>query len=289
MEPRLAARFILNEDWSVKASYARSTQFIHLLSNSGIGLPTDLWVPATRKVQPQKADQVAAGVVRTLFANAVEVSVEGYYKKMENLVEYREGANFLGTSDNNWQDKVTSGRGWSYGGEFFMQKKFGKTTGWVGYTLAWATRQFEELNAGEKFPYKYDRRHDISVVAVHQLKENISVSGTWVYGTGNAITLPEARYGIGNFEAVTDIGSRNKFRMAPFHRLDLSISQTKKKKWGEVVNSISIYNLYNRKNPYYIDFQRGYETQQGQPPEPGRFVQISLFPIIPSFTKSFKF
>ena len=287
LEPRLSARYILNEDWSVKASYARTRQFIHLLTNSGIGLPTDLWVPATKKVAPQLADQVAVGVVRTLFNNTVEVSVEGYYKKMDRLIEYQEGADFLGTTDNNWQDKVTAGEGWSYGGEFFVQKKFGKTTGWIGYTLAWATRQFPELNAGEKYPYKYDRRHDISFVVTHQLKDNISVSGTWVYGTGNSITLSEGRYSLGNFSYIEDIGSRNKFRMAPYHRLDLSISQTKKKKWGEVVNSISVYNAYNRKNPYFIDFQRGYDTGQGY--EEGKFVQYSLFPILPSFTKSFKF
>lgn len=287
-EPRLSARYLLNEDWTAKASYARTRQFIHLLTNSGIGLPTDLWVPATRNVAPQLADQVALGVVHTLFNNSLEISVEGYYKQMDNLVEYKEGADFLGTTDNNWQDKVTAGKGWSYGGEFFVQKKVGKTTGWIGYTLAWANRQFPELNAGEKFPYKYDRRHDISLVVSHQLKENISISGTWVYGTGNTVTLPEARYGIGSNQSVEDIGSRNKFRMAPYHRLDLSVNQTKKKKWGEVVNSFGIYNLYNRKNPYYVDFQRSYETVQGQR-TPGKFVQVSLFPLIPSFSKSFKF
>ena len=287
VEPRVSARYILNENWSAKASYARTRQFIHLLTNSGIGLPTDLWVPATKKVAPQLADQVAVGVVRTLFGDAVEVSLEGYYKKMDNLIEYREGADFLGTTDNNWQDKVTAGQGWSYGTEFFIQKKVGKTTGWIGYTLAWATRQFPELNAGEKFPYKYDRRHDMSIVVTHQLKDNISISGTWVYGTGNSITLSEARYGLGNFGYIEDIGSRNKFRMAPYHRLDLSVNQTKKKKWGEVVNSFGVYNVYNRKNPYYIDFQRGYDTGNGY--QKGKFVQISLFPIIPSFSKSFKF
>jgi hypothetical protein len=287
LEPRLSARYLVNEDWALKASYARTSQFIHLLTNSGIGLPTDLWVPATDKIKPQIADQVALGVTRTLFDEAVEVSVETYYKKMNRLIEYSEGADFLGTTDNNWQDKVTSGEGWSYGTEFFVQKKLGKTTGWVGYTLAWANRRFEELNGGEMYPYKYDRRHDISIVVTHQLKENITVSGTWVYGTGNAVTLAEARYGIGSYNTVADIGSRNKFRMAPYHRLDLSLNQTKKKSWGETVNSFSIYNAYNRKNPYFLYLDQGYDTGSGRPK--AVFKQVSLFPIIPSFSKSFKF
>ncbi|MFC5271793.1 TonB-dependent receptor [Adhaeribacter terreus] len=287
LEPRLSARFILNEDWSAKASYARTSQFIHLLTNSGINLPTDLWVPATGKIRPQLADQVAVGVTRTLFDEAVEVSIESYYKAMNHLIEYSEGADFLGTTDNDWQDKVTSGEGWSYGTEFFVQKKLGKTTGWVGYTLAWANRKFPELNGGEMYPYKYDRRHDISIVVSHQLKENITVSGTWVYGTGNAVTLAEARYGIGSYNTIEDIGSRNKFRMAPYHRLDLSLNQTKKKKWGETVNSFSIYNAYNRKNPYFLRLEEGYDIGNGRPT--AVFKQVSLFPILPSFSKSFKF
>ncbi|KAA9340850.1 TonB-dependent receptor [Adhaeribacter soli] len=287
LEPRLSARYLLTEDLALKASYAKTTQFIHLLTNSTIGLPTDLWVPATKKVKPQSAEQVALGLARTVFDDKFEVSLEGYYKKMNHLIEFNEGADFLGTTDNNWEDKVTSGQGWSYGMEFFIQKKLGKTTGWVGYTLAWATRKFPDLNNGEIYPYRYDRRHDVSIVVSHQLTEDIDVSGTWVYGTGNAVTLDEVQYYMGGSGPIGDSGSRNNFRMAPYHRIDFSLNQTKKKSWGEVVNSFGVYNAYNRKNPYFIYFDEGYSYGNGQ--RRPKFKQISLFPILPSFTKSFKF
>jgi hypothetical protein len=287
LEPRISGRYLLTEDLALKASYAKTNQFIHLLTNSTIGLPTDLWVPATKKVKPQSAEQIAMGLARTVFDDKFEVSLEGYYKKMSNLIEFNEGADFLGTTDNNWEDKVTSGQGWSYGLEFFVQKKLGRTTGWVGYTLAWANRKFAQLNNGEMYPYKYDRRHDISVVVSHKLSDEISLSGTWVYGTGNAITLDEARYYMGGAGEIGDSHSRNNFRMAPYHRIDFSISQTKKRKWGEIINTFGVYNAYNRKNPYFIYFDEGYSYSGGQ--SRPAFKQISLFPILPSFSKSFKF
>ncbi|UOQ67029.1 TonB-dependent receptor [Hymenobacter volaticus] len=199
VEPRVAARFLLTEDWALKASYARTAQFIHLLTNSGIGLPTDLWVPATNQIKPQRAQQVSVGAARTLrFKDEdYELSFESYYKPMRNLVEYREGASFLGTVDSDWESKVTSGKGWAYGGEFFIQKKSGRTTGWIGYTLAWSKRRFPDLNQGRIFPYKYDRRHDISVVAIHKFSPTFTLSGTWVYGTGNATTLSQGRFILG--------------------------------------------------------------------------------------------
>ncbi|HEX8429145.1 TonB-dependent receptor [Hymenobacter sp.] len=290
IEPRLAARFLLTEEWALKASYARTAQFIHLLTNSGIGLPTDLWVPATKIIKPQRAQQVSVGAARTLrFKDEdYELSFESYYKPMRNLVEYREGASFLGTVDSDWESKVTSGKGWAYGGEFFIQKKTGRTTGWIGYTLAWSKRRFPDLNQGRIFPYKYDRRHDISVVAIHKFSPTFTLSGTWVYGTGNATTLSQGRFLLGDGQEFEDYGERNSFRMAAYHRFDLDLSKTKKKKWGEVVNSFSIYNVYSRRNPYYLYFDPGYTDYQGNVQKPV-YRQVSLFPIIPSFSKAFKF
>jgi len=284
-EPRVSARYLLTEDWSLKAAYARTTQYVHLLTNSGIGLPTDLWVPATAKIKPQTAQQVSLGAARNLrFKNEdFELSFETYYKPMHNLIEFREGADFLGTSDDNYETKITSGDGWAYGGELFLQKKSGRTTGWVGYTLAWSNRRFAELNQGLTFPYKYDRRHDFKLVLIHEFTPTLTLSGTFVYGTGNATTLSQGRYALGPGESYEDYGTRNSYRMAPYHRLDLDLSHTKKKKWGEVVNSISVYNAYNRKNPYFIYLGRGAGEDKLS------YRQVSLFPILPSFSKTFKF
>jgi hypothetical protein len=291
LEPRLAARYLLTEEWALKAAYARTTQYIHLLTNSGIGLPTDLWVPATAQIAPQRAQQFSLGAARTVRfrEEEYELSVETYYKPMRHLIEYREGASFLGTTDSDWEDKVTSGRGWAYGGEFFLQKKTGRTTGWIGYTLAWSQRRFPDLNQGRLFPYKYDRRHDVSVVAMHKFSPTLALSGTWVYGTGNATTLSQGRFLVGEYQGFDDYGERNSFRMAAYHRFDLDLSKTKRKRWGEIVNSFSIYNVYSRRNPYYLYFQPGYVDGQGTVRQQPSYRQLSLFPIIPSFSKAFKF
>ena len=285
LEPRLAARLLLTEDWSLKGAYARTTQYVHLLTNSGIGLPTDLWVPATAKVKPQIAQQVSLGAARNLRIKNenFEVSFETYYKPMRNLIEFQEGADFVGISDGNYESKVTSGQGWAYGGELFLQKKSGKTTGWIGYTLAWSNRRFAELNQGQTFPYKYDRRHDFKLVVIHEFSPRLTLSGTFVYGSGNATTLSQGRYQLAPYETYEDYGTRNSYRMAPYHRIDLDLSHTKKKRWGEIVNSFSVYNAYNRKNPYFIYLSQGYGGSASV------YKQISLFPILPSFSKTFRF
>ncbi len=283
VEPRVAARYLVNNKLAIKASYAKTSQFIHLLTNSGIGLPTDLWVPATKLVKPQRASQVAVGAAQTILDGQYEVSVEGYYKTMRGIIEYKEGADFTSTTSNNWQDKVTGGKGWAYGAEFFIQKKVGSTSGWLGYTVSWANRQFTELNKGEKFPYRYDRRHDVSLVLFHELGRNWNFSSTWVYGTGNAVTLAETRYIIGRDEVADNYSSRNNYRMRAYHRLDLAFSKTKKKSWGEIVNTFSVYNAYSRQNPFYMYYGRGRDSDKAT------FRQVALFPIIPSFSKSFKF
>jgi hypothetical protein len=260
-----------------------------LLTNAGLGLPTDLWVPATARVKPQQAKQVALGVAKT-YRSTYEFSIEGYYKTMANLIEYSDGASFIDINSD-WQDKVaTGGIGNSYGTEVLMQKKAGNMTGWIGYTLSSTNRKFDQLNFGKWYPYKYDRRHDVSVAMSHNWNKKLDFSMAWVFGTGNAVTLPIAYY-TGPFQNspgqppyFSDIdyyGGRNAYRMRSYHRLDLSISFLKEKKWGERKWTIAVYNAYNRKNPFYIDSA----VRNGQ----RVFVQYSLFPVIPSIAYSFKF
>ena len=295
LEPRLAFNFGLPSGAAIKGSYTRMNQYIHLLTNSGIGLPTDLWVPSTAKVKPQKASQFALGVAQTF--KEIEITLEGYYKTMNQLIEYKEGATYLSIEDN-WQKKVISGKGESYGAELFLQKKYGKWNGWLGYTLAWNFRKFEEVNFGKRYPYRYDRRHDVNVVLVYTPKKGVEYSMGWVYGTGNAVSLPVSKYpGIEEYENVfyynnvNYYGGRNQFRMAAYHRLDISASWTKPKRWGERTWSIGAYNAYNRKNPFYIDKKSNtkYDPALGEYVSESKFVQYSLFPLIPSITYSFKF
>lgn len=286
IQPRIAGRYLLNEQLSLKVSYVQMAQFIHLLTNSGIGLPTDLWVPATDQVRPQTAQQWALGGAYN-WTSGYEISLEGYYKDMRNLIEYREGANFIDVNED-WQNKVAVGDGRSYGAELLIQKKQGRTTGWLGYTLSWTDRQFEELNFGERFPYKYDRRHDLGVAVVHQWRERIDLSATWVFGSGNAITLPTAIYsGRGNSffgGSIYDYGERNSYRMRAFHRLDASITFHKKTRWGKRAWVLGVYNAYSRRNPFYL-----YLDESSDPSRESQFRQVSLFPIIPSISYRFNF
>ena len=293
LQPRIATRYLLTDELSLKASYARMTQYIHLLTNSGVGLPTDLWVPATDSVPPQQSHQVALGLARN-YRGKYEISLEGYYKTMNNVIEYKEGASFA-EPGRDWQTLVEIGDGWSYGAELLLQKKTGKTTGWIGYTLSWTNRQFDNLNFGKAFPYKYDRRHDASIALVHQWRENREFSFTWVFGTGNAISVPRSLYageetsrsfsafdpGFFNSQEVLYYGDRNSYRMKSYHRLDASVTFRKKTRWGERAWVFGVYNAYSRKNPFFI-----YYDQFG---ERRGFKQFSLFPIIPSVSYRFEF
>ena len=288
VQPRLTARMLLNSGIALKASYSEMTQFIHLLSNGGIGLPTDLWVPTTDQIRPQEAWQAAVGAARTI--GKWEVSLEGYYKNMENLIEYEDGATFFNTSDD-WEEKVVSGDGTSYGVEFLLQKKTGRMTGWFGSTWSKTDRTFEQLNFGETYPYKYDRRIDISIVSSYKISDRISLSGTWVYGTGNAISLPDSKSyprvetenGIVSptYSEVEYYPERNNYRMRAYHRLDVGIAMSKKKKRGIRTWSLGFYNFYSQRNPFYMERQY---TENGE-----RFVQYSLFPILPYFNYKFEF
>jgi hypothetical protein len=289
-QPRISARYLLTDDLSAKASYSSMAQYIHLLTNSNLGLPTDLWVPSTDLLRPQKSHQVAVGMAHN-FVETYELSLEGYYKTMDNVMEYKEGASVFDVS-NQWEDKVLLGEGRSYGVEVFAQKKTGSFTGWIGYTLSWSDRRFDELNFGRRFSYKYDRRHDVSVVAVKRFGKAVELASTWVFGSGSCITMPE-----GFFQAVNPVdpntqvealayGERNGYRMAPYHRLDVSLSLIKKKRLYERRWILGAYNAYNRKNPYYIDIE---EATRSDGAKRYRYRQISLFPVIPSVTYQFKF
>ena len=302
LQPRVSMRYLLPSDWAVKVSYALMRQYIHLLSNSTVGLPTDLWLPATERVRPQWSRQFGVGLARQL-KDQYEFSLEGYYKTMTNLIEYREGASFLvgfGESED-WQDKVEIGRGWSYGAELFVQKKRGRTTGWIGYTLSWTKRRFAGLNQGRAYPYRYDRRHDAALVLTCQLTRSTSFSLTWVYGTGSAATLPVARYyydGSGGggiirvprasympYEIVV-YGDRNDYRMSAFHRLDFSFNFGQAESAGHGF-SFGVYNAYNHKNPFFIYFEDHYDRAADS--RKFRAKQVSLFPFLPWINYRFKF
>lgn len=282
IQPRVSGRYLISPDLSVKASFSTMTQYIHLLTNSGIGLPTDLWVPATDSVPPQRAWQPAIGIAYS-FKKDYEVSVEGYYKKMHDIIEYLDGSNYLVDGLEGWEEKVESGEGWAYGAEFFIQKKSGQLSGWVGYTLSWSNRRFPTINLGETFPYKYDRRHDFEIACIYKLNDRIEFSGTWVYTSGQPITLPIAKYEGVFGEPVYAYEGRNGYRMMPYHRLDLNVAFHKEKKhWSRTWN-IGAYNAYSRLNPYFIYLEYDYQTNTNQ------YVQVSLFPIIPNISYEFKF
>ncbi|MCB0494615.1 MAG: TonB-dependent receptor [Cyclobacteriaceae bacterium] len=290
-QPRVSLRYLIRNGIALKASYAQMAQYIHLLTNSGIGLPTDLWVPSTNKIEPQFSTQYAIGAAKTLN-KTYEVSIEGYYKEMKNLIEYKDGASFTSVNKD-WQDKVEVGNGRSYGVELFAQKKLGKLTGWVGYTLSWTDRQFDNINFGKRFPYRYDRRHDISITSVYKLSDHVELAGAWVFGTGNAVSLPNETYmgtdeSLNNYyysyqPAIDYYDGRNGFRMKNYHRLDFSISWTKQKKNGIRRLTLGVYNVYNHKNPFFMELSYDYQTQKN------KFVQYSLMPIIPSISYRFDF
>lgn len=281
LQPRLSARYLVNEDISIKASYSTMAQYIHLLTNSGIGLPTDLWVPATDQVRPQNAEQYALGIAYTLQEN-YELSIEGYYKKMNNIIDYKDGASYLYDGVTDWEEKVESGEGWSYGAEFFLQKKVGKFSGWIGYTLSWSNRQFPTINLGEKYPFKYDNRHEIDIAAVYKINNHINLSAVWVYSSGQALSIPVAKYAGMFGQYVYYYEGRNGYRMPPYHRMDVNISFHKEKKLWTRTWNFGAYNVYNHYNAFYI-----YEStdENGN----GAYKQVTLFPIIPYFSWDFKF
>jgi len=317
-EPRLSMSYNILSNLALKASYAMMSQSLILLSTSTIGLPTDLWVPVTDKIRPQRSQQVALGIHYDLKKPRLSFSIEGYYKKMDHILAYKEGASYFMTLIDNlldetatgfqgtWTDNVTSGQGWSYGVEFLVRKEVGKFTGWIGYTLSWTKQQFDELNFGEPFFARYDRRHDVSIVLMYSPTPKINLSLSWVFATGNAVTLPTATYPAENLYDylgltvppsdhfwnslynIENYGKKNDFRMKPFHHLDIGVQFIKPHtKKGQSIFEISIYNVYNHHNPFFYFIGESYNDQTHE--WTTQLQSLSIFPIIPTFTYHFKF
>ncbi|KAA2242401.1 TonB-dependent receptor [Chitinophaga agrisoli] len=284
-EPRAILRYGWNQRQSIKASVTRNYQFIHLVSNAGTTLPTDLWVPSTYKVRPQISWQYSLGYYHNFKDNMWETSVETYYKDMQHQIEYRQGYT---PSISDPEDDFVFGKGWAYGAEFFINKTKGRFTGWIGYTLAWTWRKFPALNQGRKFPAKYDRRHDLVLVGNYQLTKRWTISSVFIYGSGNTTTLPEQFYMVEG-SLVQEYGNINGYRMAPYHRLDLSAVYTPKPRPRRFQSSwaFSVYNVYSRMNPYFLYFDQTGGVLGNNLTIRAR--QVSLFPVLPSVTWNFKF
>ncbi|MFA8436308.1 MAG: carboxypeptidase-like regulatory domain-containing protein [Marinifilaceae bacterium] len=286
-QPRINALLKLNKRSSVKLSYSKMTQFIHLLSNPGIGLPTDLWVPSTDKVKPENAHHFALGFTR-LLPRSFELNLEAYYKEMDHLIDYQTTSSYY-TSRKNWEEKVEIGQGQSYGIEFLLEKKRGRTTGWLTYTCAYANRKFDMINFGKKFDYKYDRRHELNLAFTHRFSKRFDFGGVFVFGTGHALTLGLDRYrsfenviGDPSWGAIRNVEKRNNYRLPNYHRLDLNVNFHKQKRFGKRTWSVGVYNVYNRRNPfmYYVDSKENGTYQ---------LTQVSLSSILPYFSYTYQF
>ncbi|MGL4631836.1 MAG: TonB-dependent receptor [Leadbetterella sp.] len=314
LEPRVSLAYTPFKMVAIKAGYSEMNQYLHLLSNTGIGLPTDLWVSSTPTVKPQFSRQFSLGVAKD-FKKGFSITIEGYIKSMNQIISYKEGASFLpleeifDDSEKSipWENNVTQGNGWSNGLEFFLQKKVGKFTGWVGYTWSKTQWQFKDLNSGARFYPKYDRRHDLSLVGIYKFNSRITFSATYVYGTGNAITMPIGTFNTNGHSGdvyvkssteeklnafpfyrrtVNEYGPKNSWRAEAFKRLDVGIQFTKQKKRFERTWELSIYNALNNRNPFFYNIE-----QKGGFYDEGKVVlnKYSIFPLIPSLSYNFKF
>jgi len=282
LEPRFAVNYIINEKSSAKLAYGRNTQNLHLLSNSTSGNPTDLWIPSSLNVKPEISDQVSLGYFRNFRDNMFEFSTEIYYKDMRNQIDYRDGAQLQ--FNETVESQLLFGTGRAYGAEFFLKKKQGKLTGWVGYTLSKSEKKINGINGGEWYNARQDRTHDVSVVGIYELSRKWTVSGTWVYYTGNAVTFPSGKYEVDG-HIVNYYTERNGYRMPDYHRLDLGVTWMRKKtERTESSWNFSLYNAYGRENAYSITFEEN-------PDDPTRTqaVRTTLFRWIPSITYNFKF
>ncbi|MBL1280451.1 MAG: TonB-dependent receptor [Fluviicola sp.] len=281
LEPRFSASYIISEKNSIKASYNRNYQYLHQLSNSTSSNPTDNWVPSSSNVKPQIADQVALGYYQNLKKNVYQISGEVYYKALANQIDYRNGAELI--LNDQVEGELVYGTGRAYGFEFLLEKKKGKFTGWLSYTLSRSLRTFADINDGKEFSARQDRIHDISIVMMYRINKALVLSGTWVYYTGDAITFPSGKYEV-NGTFIPYYTERNGYRMPDYHRMDLGLTWYMKdrKKFEHNLN-ISIYNLYARENAYTITFE-----EDPDDPTKTQAVQTTLFKLIPSITYNFK-
>jgi len=307
-EPRLAARYSLSERWAAKASYARMYQYLHLVSSAGVALPTDVWYPSSKQVEPQRSDQAAAGV-SYILADKFFINLEGYYKSMENQLQFVDGAQLFANDD--LEQEFAVGEGEAYGLEFSIEKKQGKFTGWIGYTLALIRlKNFSALDPNGRFAQEsegfgpffpvYDRRHDLSVVLLCEFTPRLTATATFVYGSGDLRWLAPGRFAFqdlygADFEVVVpDYRARNNYRLPPYHRLDLGLVFHLSKRNKENNLSLSVINVYDRRNAFFIYLEPEFEQIEsgGSTIEiPSRIAarQVSLFPILPSLTWNFKF
>ena len=290
IDPKIVTRFQLTDQSAIKASYSYASQFVHLLVNSTATTPLDLWVSSNDKIKPQTAHSVSLGWYQNFHKNQYEASVETYYKRLGNQIEYKEGVDVF--SDISFDDKLIFGDGWASGMEFFLRKQEGKLTGFVGYTLAWAKRQFDELNNGDWYNYKFDRRHDLTLSLNYQISDRWSIASLFVIGTGHTITVPKDIYftprSQGNGGYTIDYGERNSYRLKSYHRLDLSVTYTGKPKRRVQSNfKFDIYNVYNRSNAFFVlltseNLGRGAGRQAS-------LKEYSLIPILPSISYQMEF
>jgi hypothetical protein len=281
-EPRLSANYRVSNTASVKIGYARNTQNLHLMSNSTSGSPTDQWIGNSYNIRPEIADQVSIGFSKNFMDNAFELNTEAYYKTMQHQIDYRDGADINTVPD--IESELLFGKGRAYGWEVLLKKKKGKLTGWLGYTLSKTERQIDGINNGQWYNAKQDRTHDLSIVGIYNLTPRWTLSGAFIYTTGNAVTLPTGKYVLNNM-VMYQYGSRNADRMPATHRLDISATYEKpgKRKYQSSW-SFGLYNVYGRKNPYSITFKENKDN-----PQKIDAVQTSLFQWVPSVTYNFKF
>jgi outer membrane cobalamin receptor len=299
LQPRASARFLFNENLSVKAAYSMMNQYVHLLSSSAVSLPTDLWVPVTKNIRPMRAGQFSAGVFCNLHGT-YDFSIEAWHKTMHNVIEYRDGASMFSSSSVGWQQRVATGRGIAYGVELLAQRSAGKLTGWAGYGLSWAERQFPggEVNGGRRFWAKYDNRHKVNLVFGYKASDRLELNGSWTYYSGNRMTVALEHYetpplmpgeadGFTNQNppvsaSVPHYHSRNNYRMSDYHRLDIGVNFYRPKTNGRMaVWNLSIYNVYCRQNPMLA-----YPSGE---PQKAVMTEYSIFPLVPSFSYTYKF
>ncbi|HEX8545360.1 MAG TPA: TonB-dependent receptor [Cytophagaceae bacterium] len=285
LEPRFAVKHSLSEASSLKFSYSRMLQYMHLVSSSSVALPTDLWYPVTKRVRPLSSDQVALGYIYDFKQWKSTLTIEGYYKKMRRLIEYKEGASVV--LNNDFEEHLVNGKGDAYGLEFLLQKNLGKLSGWLGYTLSWSTRKFDDINNGKTFFAKYDRRHNASVVLSYDITKRISFSTTWVYLSGSRFTPLVGNYvaphpSLSGVDVLPIYTERNGIKLSDSHRLDVNLifkSKPDRKFAGEF--HVGAYNIYNRASPYRVNVV---PTGIGY-----KYTQPGLFGFLPFIAYNFKF
>ena len=295
LQPRVSAKFSTGTGYSFKAGYARMAQYVHLLSSAQISLPVDLWVPITKDIRPVTSDQFSVGAYYDGI-KGWEFSVEAYLKNMRNILEYKDGTLMLGTSEG-WEKRVEMGEGTAKGIEFLVQKTAGKTTGWLAYTLAKTDRIFPDgsINNGERFPYKYDRRHCIDLSVDHRFNKKWGINATWSFATGGTTTVPVRQVAVlSPYGYVTDaqyVDHRNNFRIPPSHRLNIGCNLHKERRRGESIWNLSVYNAYNRMNPNFVfmDYGPDYDNNGNYTGTSLKMKKITILPLLPSvsWTRNF--